>query len=117
MQPPPDYRTPPFPSLYWLIGPPHLVHPAYLYNWKDVWRFTFFWTLIAFEAAHLLVGVYAVVMVWWSSRDDRVTGGMGRKRKTGRFLHKISGMWIVPLVYGIIAGLEAFIAGSLVGLM
>jgi len=119
---PPNYIRPPFPSLYWLIGP-HVVKPAYIYSIRDAWRFTLFWTLIVFEAAHLLVAIYAVAMVWWGGRDKRVRGGMGRKGrgkgkdKIGRFLSRISGMWAVPVVYGIVAGIEALLAGSVVGLM
>ena len=115
--PPPDYHTPSFPSLYWLIGPPDVVNPAYLYNWKDIWRFTVFWTILVYEAAHLLTGVYAVIIVWWGSRDDRVMGGMGRKTRSGRLLSKFSGMWTVPAVYCIVAGVEAVLAGTAVGLV
>lgn len=117
------YKCPPFPSLYWLIGPPHVVQPAYIYGIRDAWRFTLFWTIIVFEAAHLLVAIYAVAMVWWGGREKRVKGGMGRKGrgkgkdKLGRILSRISGMWAVPVVYGMIAGIEALLAGSVVGLM
>lgn len=123
--PPPSYHTPPFPSLYWLIGPPDVVQPEYLYHIRDIWRFTLFWTLIIFEAAHLAAGIYAVVIVWWGSRGERVKGGMGRKNKRRgvgesrgrRAVGKLSGMWAVPVVYGVVAGVEGVLAGSVVGLM
>lgn len=120
---PTSYKCPPFPSLYWLIGPPTVVQPAYIYGIRDSWRFTLYWTIIVFEAAHLLVAIYAVAMVWWGGREKRVKGGMGRKGrgkgkdKLGRILSRISGMWAVPIVYGIVAGIEALLAGSVVGLM
>lgn len=114
---PRSYHAPPFPSLYWLIGPPRLVHPAYLFHLKDIWRFTLFWTIIVYEAAHLLAAFYAVAVVWWGSRSDRVKGGMGRKNRGRKVWGKISGMWAVPIVYGVVAGVEAVLAGSIVGLM
>ena len=141
--PPAGYVTPPFPSLYWLIGPRGKVKPIYLYNTSDVWRFTLFWTLIVFEAAHLAVGFYAVTVVWWGGRNQRVGLGMGRKKglatggedsSGGRGEEKqkgepaqgsqagvkntgISGMWAVPVFYGLIAGVEGVFAGSVVGLL
>jgi hypothetical protein len=117
----PGYRTPPFPSLYWLIGPPDIVKPAYLYHHKDIWRFTLFWTLIFLEAAHLLVGTYAVIIVWWGGRSDARRDGKGEKGPLpGRGLggwRKLKVLWIVPVVYGLVAGLQAVLAGSVVGLM
>ena len=139
---PPNYETPPFPSLYWLIGPPGVVKPTYLYRISDVWRFTLFWTLIVFEAAHLAVGAYAVGIVWWGGRHQRSGIGMGRKKnlasaaedandhgqrpttyqprgkvQAGVRNSGISGMWAVPVVYGIIGGVEGVFAGSAVGLL
>ena len=116
---PANYRTPHFPSLYWLIGPPNIVQPVYLYHIKDIWKFTLFWTIIIFEASHLLAGTYAMVIVWWGTRSSRLKGGMGRKTrgKGALGLGKISGMWAVPVVYGLVAGIEALLAGSVVGLM
>ena len=134
---PPSYKTPPFPSLYWLIGPDDVVHPAYLYHIRDVWRFTLFWTLIIFEATHLAAGTFAVIVVWWGGRDQRSGLGMGRTKivvesgggdgensngggertQAGIEGMRISGMWAVPVVYGIVAGVEGVLAGSVVGLL
>ena len=91
---PPAYVTPPFPSLYWFIrGKPH--EPRYLYHQGDIWRFTFFWTIIIYELVHVAASGYALVVQW----------------KNWRFI------WIVPLVYTAIAGVEAILAGSVVGLL
>ena len=136
---PPFYKTPSFPSLYWLIGPLHVVNPAYLYHIRDIWRFTLFWTLIIFEAAHLAAGTFAVVVVWWGGREHRSGLGMGRTKsvveppegeegnRKGRSNDRpkragmkgtgFSGMWIVPVVYGGIAAIEGVLAGSVVGLL
>ena len=92
-----------------------------------------------FEAAHLAVGAYAVVIVWLGSREKRrglgmgrvkngeIGGGSGLKGATeGKTIKRvwtrmkgtgISGMWAVPVVYGLIAGLEGVLAGSVVGLL
>ena len=92
--PPADYTTPPFPSLYSPIGGQS---GNYLYRSNDVWRFTLFWTLIIFEAFHLAASGYAVALQPEKSK------------------WKI--LWIVPLVYFLVGGIEAVISGSVVGLM
>ncbi|KAL6716998.1 hypothetical protein ACLMJK_004912 [Lecanora helva] len=116
----PGYKTPPFPSLYWLVGPPNVVEPAFLFYERDIWRFTFFWTLIIYEAAHLLAATYAVIIVWWGGRNDVFKIGKSREGNgmigIGR-LKKLKMLWMVPVIYGTIAGVEALLAGSVVGLM
>ncbi|KAF6224976.1 hypothetical protein HO133_010171 [Letharia lupina] len=120
---PENYKTPSFPSLYWLVGPDNLVQPRFLYHVHDIWRFTLFWTTIIFEAVHLLVGTYAVVIVWWGGRnklkEDGKENGGGKEVKRGReeSLKNIKVLWVVPVVYGIVAGVEALLAGSVVGLI
>lgn len=120
---PENYKTPPFPSLYWLIGPDNLVQPRFLYHVHDIWRFTLFWTIIIFEAVHLLAGTYALVIVWWGGRNrlkkdgKEKKDGKGAKRGGEGSLKKIKVLWMVPVVYGIVAGVEAVLAGSVVGLI
>lgn len=120
---PPGYVTPSFPSLYWLIGPRDVVQPNYLYHEGDIWRFTLYWTLIVFEAAHLAVAFYAMIMVWWGGRTG-LKGPKGKKeedrkgkRPPGGKVKKFKMLWIVPVVYAVVAGVEAVLAGSVVGLM
>lgn len=89
-----DYSAPSFPSLYVpVFGVPG--ENNYLYYTEDVWRFTLYWTLILYGGAHLAVAFWAVAVQW---RNWRM-------------------MWAVPLVYGVVGGLEALLAGSVVGLM
>ena len=120
---PENYTTPPFPSLYWLIGPDNLVKPRYLYHVRDVWRFNLFWTIIIFEAVHLLAGTYAVVIVWWGGKvrlkDHGKEDREGKDKKEGgeESWKKLKVLWMVPVVYGVVAGVEAVMAGSVVGLM
>ena len=87
-----DYVTPAFPSLYWPV-PVNGVQANYLYHSTDIWRFTVVWTLVFFGAVHLAASGYAMVI---QPRNWKV-------------------IWIAPLVYAAIGGLEAFIAGSVVG--
>ncbi|KAL8701343.1 MAG: hypothetical protein Q9224_000544 [Gallowayella concinna] len=89
-----DYTTPPFPALYWPISvlPGE---PQYLHSVKDAWRFTFFWTLIVFEVCHLVASGYALVVQW---RNWKVMIG-------------------VMIVYTLLAGIEALMAGSIIGLL
>jgi hypothetical protein len=88
--PPANYTSPPFPSLYSPFD-----SGTYLYYSHDVWRFTLFWTLIVFEVFHLAASGYAFAIQW----------------KEWKY------MWIVPVVYLVIGGIEALLAGSVVGLM
>lgn len=92
--PPDDYRTPPFPSLYW----PIVVRAgaaSYLYSYRDVWRFTLFWTLLIYGAVYLAASGYAVAM---QRKDWKIA-------------------WVVPVVFALVGGLEAMLAGSVIGLM
>ncbi|KAL1643948.1 hypothetical protein SLS58_004623 [Diplodia intermedia] len=89
---PGDYETPPFPSLYWPF--PVRGHQAYyLYDPGDVWRFTLLWTLIFYGAVHLATSGYAIIVQW---RNWKV-------------------IWIIPVIFCVIGGMEAVIAGSIVG--
>ncbi|GAD99615.1 hypothetical protein PVAR5_8336 [Paecilomyces variotii No. 5] len=89
-----DYVVPPFPSLYDPVFA-RAGEANYLYYTTDIWRFTLFWTLLLTGGAHLMAAGCAIFMQW---RNWRV-------------------IWITPLVYGVIGGLEALLAGSIVGLL
>jgi Putative transmembrane protein 170 len=89
---PKGYDSPSFPSLYWPINPAPGA-PTYLYYARDIWRFTLYWTLLVYAAFHLSAGLWAFVM-----RPSKLSVG-------------------VPLLYAIIGGIEATIAGTLVGSM
>ena len=51
--------------------------------------------------------------------DDGKEHSKGAEPRRGReeSLQKIKVLWVVPVVYGIVAGVEAVLAGSVVGLM
>ncbi|EEH37107.1 integral membrane protein [Paracoccidioides lutzii Pb01] len=89
-----NYQTPPFPSLYISAG---LYHQGakYLYYTGDIWRFTLFWTLLFYIGIHLSTSLCAAVMQW---RNWKL-------------------IWAAPLVYILVASLEALLAGSVVGLI
>ncbi|OBT71953.1 hypothetical protein VF21_09150 [Pseudogymnoascus sp. 05NY08] len=93
-----DYETPPFPSLYWpLDARPGVA--SYLYYVKDIWRFTLIWTLIIYAAFHIATAAFAVCMQ------------VGKGRNAFRWV------WSIPIAYAAIAGIEAVLAGSIVGLI
>ncbi|KAB8289874.1 hypothetical protein EYC80_010505 [Monilinia laxa] len=95
-----DYSTPPFPSLYWpLYAKPGV--PNYLYYAHDIWRFTLLWTLIVFGVTHMAVVIYAIIMQ------------LGKGKSAWQYVWII----IMPILYGLIAGIEALLAGSFVGLI
>ncbi|KAF2201728.1 hypothetical protein GQ43DRAFT_455588 [Delitschia confertaspora ATCC 74209] len=87
-----DYETPTFPSLYWPL--PFIdAHPSYLYYAGDIWRFTVLWTLLAFGAIHIVVALWACIVQWRSWKL----------------------IWVVPVLYTVIGGIEGVVAGSIVG--
>ncbi|KAI9047930.1 hypothetical protein LZ554_007732 [Drepanopeziza brunnea f. sp. 'monogermtubi'] len=93
-----DYTVPSFPSLYW----PFKAAPGvanYLYHTFDIWRFTLLWTLIIYAGCHVVVVVYAVLMQ------------LGKGKKAWKYV------WTFPIIYCATAGVEALLAGSLVGLI
>lgn len=89
-----NYQTPPFPALYNPL-PNHSPQVYYLYYTRDIWRFTLYWTFIFYAASHLAVAGCAMIL---QCRNWRV------------FL-------AVPLVFIVIGGLEALVAGSIIGVM
>ncbi|KAJ6446628.1 hypothetical protein O9K51_01401 [Purpureocillium lavendulum] len=97
--PPDGYRSPRFPSLnVRALTDPTKDHEFTLYYIKDVWKFTVTWTLITYALFHLGAVVVAMLTHRW-------------KKSSWTYI------WAVPLVYLITAGLEALLAGSVVGLM
>ncbi|KKK18145.1 hypothetical protein P175DRAFT_0483805 [Aspergillus ochraceoroseus IBT 24754] len=89
-----NYVTPSFPSLYYPF-PAQNVDAYYLYHTRDIWRFTLYWTLIFYQACYITVAVCALVM-------------QGRSWRIGI---------AVPVLYVLIGGLEALLAGSIVGVV
>ena len=97
--PPPGYHAPPFPSLNVKTLHDDTTDRIYtLYHVRDVWRFTVTWTLIVYALFHL----GAVLVAFFTH---------GLKKSSWKYL------WAVPVVYLVIAGLEAILAGSIVGVM
>lgn len=89
---PVDYEVPPFPSLYNPL-PPGRYEAYYLYYTEDIWRFTLYWSFIFYAATHATVAACAMAM---QCRNWRI-------------------FWALPIIYLVIGGLEAFLAGSIVG--
>lgn len=64
-----------------------------------MWRFILLWTMIIYALFHLGAAGIALAMQ------------VGKRRSNWKFL------WMVPIFYLVVAGLEALFAGSIVGLM
>lgn len=97
--PPANYQTPRFPSLnvqtvYDTSPDRHYT----LYHIKDVWRFTVIWTLVVYALFHLAAVIIAVLTHGWRISSWKY-------------------LWAIPVVYLVIAGLEAILAGSIVGVV
>lgn len=89
------YTAPGFPSLYW----PPQDYSYTLANLSDIWKFTLIWTVIIYAIFHIGVAAIALGMQ------------IGKPRSNWKYL------WIVPVTYTLIAGSQALLAGSIVGLM
>jgi Putative transmembrane protein 170 len=97
-EPPDGYQTPSFPSLYLHLLDETPTRQWTLYYVGDIWRFTLMWTLIIYAIFHLGAAAVAILMHW-------------KTRAAWKFL------WLVPVVFVIVAGVEALFAASLTGLM
>lgn len=90
-----DYEAPSFPALGW---PPEDPYNA-LYTSYDTWRFTLLWTLILYAIFHIGVTAIAVFIQ------------VAKRPSSGKYL------WPLPFLYTFIAGLQALVAGSVVGVL
>jgi hypothetical protein len=97
--PPASYRTPLFPSLnVQTIYDTSSDRKYTLYYIDDVWRFTVIWTLIFYALFHLAAVIIALFAHGWRISSWKY-------------------LWGVPVVYLVIAAIEAVLAGSIVGVM
>jgi hypothetical protein len=87
-----SYEPPEFPSLYWPF-PVSGTQTVYLYDASTIFRFILLWTLIDVIGIHLIAAIYAMLIQW---RNWKM-------------------IWITPIVFGVVGGIEALIAGSVVG--
>jgi hypothetical protein len=86
------YTTPDFPSLYWPL-PIGASQSYYLYDPGDIVRFTVYWTLLLVGGIHLIVALWACIIQW----------------------HNWKLIWIAPLFFVVIGGIEALVSGAIVG--
>jgi len=92
---PVNYTVPQWPALYWPFPVVNgtSAKAQYLYEAYDIWRFTVIWTQLFFGTVHLVTSATAVFVQW----------------------HNWKVIWLVPVIYAFIAGVEALFAGSMVG--
>lgn len=65
----------------------------YLYDASSIWRFTLLWTLIDVIGVHLITAAYAMLV---QHRNWKL-------------------IWLTPVAFGLVGGIEAAIAGNVVG--
>lgn len=89
-----QYIPPSFPGLYNFI---HLdpMEAQYLIFIEDIVEFTVLWTLILYCGAHIVAALCGMFMQW---RNWKL-------------------LWFLPVVYMVVALLEAGLAGSVVGIV
>ncbi|KAL2433714.1 hypothetical protein ABEF95_009585 [Exophiala dermatitidis] len=123
---PRGYQTPRFPALYWPIRA-NPGEPQYLYHYTDIYLFTLYWTMITIGAAHVCVAAWAVLMQFHSAAQRRKYLSTAEGRRLSAKNRKLLGekpigetlgwVWLVPVTYIVLGGLEALLAGTLVGLV
>ncbi|KAK5989958.1 hypothetical protein PT974_08221 [Cladobotryum mycophilum] len=98
-KPSPDYVAPRFPSLnVKKLFDPTAEKKYTLYYISDVWRFTVLWTLVVYALFHLAAVLIAYFMHGW-------------KKSSWKYA------WMIAIVYLGVAGVEAVISGTVVGLI
>ncbi|EXJ82709.1 hypothetical protein A1O3_06523 [Capronia epimyces CBS 606.96] len=123
---PRSYVAPHFPALYWPVRA-KAGEAQYLYYLSDIYRYTLYWTLLTIVAAHICVATWAVLMQFNSASQRKkylsTPAGKRLSAKNRKLLGEYpfgetsSWVWLVPVVYIAIGGLEALLAGSMVGLI
>jgi len=123
---PRSYVTPEFPALYW---PVHAQpgEAQYLYYLGDIYRYTLYWTLTTIVSAHFFVATWAVLMQFNSASQRRKylasPAGKRLSAKNRKLLGEnpiretLGWVWMIPIVYIVMGGLEALLGGSIVGLV
>ncbi|KAK6459934.1 hypothetical protein DFJ63DRAFT_337894 [Scheffersomyces coipomensis] len=102
------YSTPPFPSLFWPLGPNQESYQAsFLYYSSDMWIFTVYWTLIVFGVFYFGAGLIAVYHNWLSD----IQHGLPINK-----LSIIGGIITVPLFLSI-GLIRGFISSAIIGLL
>jgi len=96
--PPENYHTPSFPGINWQLRDLTDDHRWSLFHIGDIWRFTVLWTIIIYAVVHL--GAAAITIAMHTNKRGSLTY-----------------LWAVPLLYLIVSGVQALVAGSVVGLM
>lgn len=123
---PRSYVTPDFPSLYWPVHA-QAGEAQYLYYLSDIYRYTLYWTLTTIVSAHFIVASWAVLMQFYAASQRRkyLASPAGKRLcpKNRKLLGEnpigetLGWVWMLPIVYIVLGGLEALLAGSLVGLV
>ncbi|QPG73346.1 hypothetical protein FOA43_000656 [Brettanomyces nanus] len=136
---PVGYIPPPFPSLYWPLGPSKIMYKkSFLYYSKDVWRFTVCWCIIMIVAFYTSAAAIVILTHYrgtnyginikgttWldESRDTNNAGvpDLTRRKKQSLISSMVKSnkkfLLLVVLVYLVIAAFEGFVAGSLIGVL
>lgn len=111
------YTSPPFPSLFWPIGPQGISFQAlFLYYSWDMWKFMVFWSLIMFGGLYFITGTIAAssqLRNKYRKRDKIVN------ENYYQFINRMPLMEaiIIVLLYTLIGCFQGFAGGAIVGLL
>ncbi|CAG85558.2 DEHA2B13838p [Debaryomyces hansenii CBS767] len=104
------YTVPPFPSLYWPLGPTSSdFQSSYLYYSFDIWKFTVFWSLILFGGFYLTAGLLAVF--------NQISNNYRHKISNPISKGTILGCIVLVSMYLLLGLAQGFICGAIIGLL
>lgn len=104
------YVVPPFPSLFWPVGAhSDKFHALYLYFARDMWRFTFYWTIVTFTGFYFLTGILAGLIHLF----NRVRNSKPSSVNAMMLIESV----VITFIYTTIGVAQGVICGSVVGLL
>lgn len=104
------YVVPKFPSIFWPLGAhSSQFHALFLYYARDMWKFTFYWTMVLFCGFYFFTGLIAGLIYFRNKVKNSKSPTMG----TVVVIESL----VIVFLYTSVGILQGVICGSIVGLL